>query len=223
MGRSAQWPVVESCRRLAIQNISSGDLFRDGCEWDSRMTWPSGFTIEFQCRLDPHRPDCRTLRAKYEIEDYHSGEEYQIDEVFTLQRLRQPFGGYRWYFICPSSRRRCRVLYIPPGATRFRSRWGFNCRLQYRSQRLAAPERLLHGATRTASRVLDAGPSEWRRKYSDWKFPPRPPWMRWKTYNRLDEKAQAYDRASDAAFAARLGLVCAPSESFDDMLARIVG
>jgi hypothetical protein len=29
---------------------------------------------------------------------------------------------------------------------------------------------------------------EWQRDYADWVFPPNLPWMRWKTYNRLDEK-----------------------------------
>jgi hypothetical protein len=34
-------------------------------------------------------------------------------------------------------------------------------------------------------------------EYEDWDFPPKPKWMRWKTYNQLDEKAQAYEKAAD--------------------------
>jgi hypothetical protein len=35
------------------------------------------------------------------------------------------------------------------------------------------------------------------KRYEDYDFPPKPKWMRWKTYNRVDEKAQAYEKASD--------------------------
>ena len=35
-----------------------------------------------------------------------------------------------------------------------------------------------------AAKALRMGPPEWREKYSDWEFPPKPPWIRWKTYNR---------------------------------------
>ena len=38
-------------------------------------------------------------------------------------------------------------------------------------------------------KVLKRGPPEWREEYTDWEFSPKPLWMRWKTYNRLDEKA----------------------------------
>jgi hypothetical protein len=38
-----------------------------------------------------------------------------------LQRIPQPYGRHRWYFICPSSNRRCSVLFKPPGAKRFRA------------------------------------------------------------------------------------------------------
>jgi hypothetical protein len=75
---------------------------------------------------------CRKLRLQYQVEDYF-GEVHSVDDTIYLQRFPQPFGGYRWYFICPSSNRRCTVLYQPPGAIRFRSRWGFRCRLQYQS------------------------------------------------------------------------------------------
>jgi hypothetical protein len=67
-----------------------------------------------------------------------------IDETIYLQRFPQPFGGHRWLFICPSTNRRCTVLCQPPGARRFRSRGGFRCRLQYRSQQLSPVHRYQH-------------------------------------------------------------------------------
>ena len=57
--------------------------------------------------------------------------------------------------------------------------------------------RYKRGAAKAAKKVLRKGPPEWREEYEDWDFPPKPKWIRWKTYNRLDEKAQAYEKAAD--------------------------
>jgi hypothetical protein len=175
--------------------LQKDEMLRDGCEWNSRISWPSGFTIEMECRIEP--PHWRKLRCKYEVEDYN-GEPQSIDETFYLQRFPQPFGGYRWYFVCPSDNRRCTVLYQPPGATRFRSRWGFRRRLQYQSQRLAPQSRHQHAAEQIAKRIAKKGPLDWQEKYGDWQFPPKPPWMRWKTYNGFDQRAQAHEQVADA-------------------------
>ena len=82
------------------------------------------------------------------------GDPHQVGETIYLRRFPQPYGGYRWYFICPSSNRRCSVLLKPPGGRRFRSRRGFRCRLQYQSQRLAPQHRYQHGRPR---RYLEKG------------------------------------------------------------------
>jgi hypothetical protein len=142
-------------------------------------------------------PHFRTLRLRYQTGDEYGDEFAHIDEAIYLQRFPQPFGGYRWHFICPSSNRRCSVLFKPPGGRRFRSRQGFRCRLQYQSQRLSPMSRYQRGAVKVAKKVLRKGPPEWREEFEDWDFPPKPRWMRWKTYNSLDEKAQAYEKAAD--------------------------
>ncbi len=61
----------------------------------------------------------------------------------------------------------------------------------------------MHKAT---DKVLDAGPSEWREKYRSWDFPPKPPGMHWKTYDRLVDRHIWYDAASAAAICERLKL-----------------
>jgi hypothetical protein len=166
--------------------------------------------------------NCRRLRLKYQGGGEYDDDVAEIDEKIWLQRFPQPFGGYRWFFICPSSNRRCMVLYQPPGAKRFRSRWGFRCRLQYRSQQLAPIHRYQHGATRAAKRVLEKGPREWREEYEDWDFPPKPKWMRWKTYYRMDEKAQAYEKAADDELAWAVHRLLLPGEDIDGSMDRIL-
>jgi hypothetical protein len=141
---------------------------------------------------------------------------------FGLSASPSRLVAIRWYFICPSSNRRCKVLYQPPGACRFRSRRGFRYKLQYQSQRSAPYHRYQRAATKLAKRVLRKGPPEWQEQYEDYEFPPKPPWMRWKTYNRLDEKAQAYEKAADDELAWQVQRLLLPGEDIDGMIDRIL-
>ena len=47
---------------------------------------------------------------------------------------------------------------------------------------------------------------EWREKYRAWEFPPKPPGMHWRTYNRHFERWEWYDAASWAMIGSRLKL-----------------
>lgn len=61
--------------------------------------------------------------------------------VQTVRLVSKPmrFGGKRWYFVCPSTKRLCCKLILPPGGRRFASikAWG----LAYRSQNIDAVAR----------------------------------------------------------------------------------
>jgi hypothetical protein len=70
--------------------------------------------------------------------------------------------------------------------------------------------------------VLKKGPREWREEYEDWDFPPKPKWMRWKTYNRLDEKAQAYEKAFDDALVWRARRLLWPGDGISELMDRIL-
>jgi hypothetical protein len=72
-----------------------------------------GQAIQYECRLEP--PNCRTFRLRYKTDDEYNDEVANIDETIYLRRFPQPYGGYRWYFICPSSNRRCLAALTPCG------------------------------------------------------------------------------------------------------------
>src|SRR5215208_1909124 len=120
--------IAEQLSAALSWDIASDNLLHDRWEWNSRIVWSNGFAIDAECRIEP--PNWRGLRLKYPVGGEYDDEAVHIDEMIYLQRFPQPFGGYRWYFICPSTNRRCQILYMPPGATRFRSRCGFRRRLQ---------------------------------------------------------------------------------------------
>jgi hypothetical protein len=93
--------------------------------------------------------------------------------------------------------------------------------LQYQLQRLAPQFRHQHASEQIAKRVLKKGTPEWQEVYTDWQFPPKPPWMRWKTYNRLDERAQAHEQAADAIMVWRCRKWLFSGETIDDLVKRI--
>lgn len=108
---------------------------------------------------------------------------------------------YEGNIVCPATHDYCQCLYMPPGATHFRSRRGFRVRLLYSSQRCDRRSRLMETGRKLARRVLERGPRTWRDEHRDWDFPPKPPWMRWKTYNRFFERWERYEQRADAALA----------------------
>jgi hypothetical protein len=110
-------------------------------------------------------------------------------QTFRLTSDPRPFGGRQWYIVCPTTHRRVRVLFRPLGATKFASRhaWGSR-RAAYASQFLNPVDRAWRTKAKVKARVLgDADPDEWD-------LPPKPKWMRWRTYERWEAK---YDQAED--------------------------
>ena len=56
-----------------------------------------------------------------------------IMQAVQLVSRRMRFGGKRWYFVCPNTKRPCCKLILPPGAKAFASvkGWGVSYRSQY--------------------------------------------------------------------------------------------
>jgi hypothetical protein len=115
-----------------------------------------------------------------------------LDQWIGLIACPRHYGGKQWYFICPVTNRRASVLWKPPGATRFRSRqgWGKGV-VAYRSQFLGPDDRAHAGQAKIKARLVgDRDPDEWD-------LPPKPKWMRWRTYNRYVERYDAYEDVLD--------------------------
>jgi hypothetical protein len=94
------------------------------------------------------------------------------------------------------------VLWRPPGARYFRSRQAWGRQVAYHSQ-FSDPDNRAHlGQARIKARLIaDRDPDEWD-------LPPKPKWMRWRTYKRHVERYDAYEDILDrgiCALAAKLG------------------
>jgi hypothetical protein len=100
--------------------------------------------------------------------------------ITRLRRVAtpQPFGGRRWWFLCPRTGRRVTKLYLPDGALTFASRQAYQ--LVYACQREPAHERASRRACKLRGKLGGTGGLD-----SDI---PKPKWMRVATYDRKLEE-----------------------------------
>jgi hypothetical protein len=121
----------------------------------------------------------------------------EVEQTITLVTLPRHYGGRQWFFMCPVTNRRASVLWLPPGARHFASRHAWPGQVAYRSQFMSAMDRAYLGMERIKRRLIgDLDPQEWD-------LPPKPKWMRWRTYRRLVERFERYEAALDAGALSR--------------------
>jgi hypothetical protein len=74
----------------------------------------------------PHSPSvCVSVRGETGLEPF----DQELSAIWTCC----PYGGRRWWWLCPKERRQVTKLYLPYGTTRFLSRAAYG--LEYQSQR----------------------------------------------------------------------------------------
>jgi hypothetical protein len=143
-GRYGGGPTVESTFRVDIDALRRHGLIRlgrGGCV--IRFSGPyHDLDVEIETHIDGPWNDW--VRLKYEMRDYRTGEPLKIDDKIFLATSRPPFGGLRWWFVCPRSNRRVRKLYLPLGGRHFWSRRAYE--LAYASQRETKYDRALRRA-----------------------------------------------------------------------------
>jgi hypothetical protein len=117
----------------------------------------------------------------------------QLDQRIVLVSHPRHFGGRQWYFVSPYMSRPATVLWMPPGARSFASRQCWTGQVAYASQFLCRDNRAHHGQAKIKSRLCTIGQFD----PDDWKLPPKPKWMRWRTYDRAVEKFDRYEAILD--------------------------
>jgi hypothetical protein len=133
-GRYGGRPTVEDGLALNLAKLLRDRLIRPGATVASSLHWRNTKTgaeiasIGYRCTM--------TAEVGHFVADYtvtRNGERVPVTLTVGLVSAPQPFGGRRWFFVCPVTGRRVAKLFKPPGGDRFASRqaWG----LAYRSQR----------------------------------------------------------------------------------------
>jgi hypothetical protein len=126
-----------------------------------------------------------------------------VQQIALLSRPRH-FGGRQFFFVCPVTGGLATVLWKPPRAARFCSRQAWGRRVAYASQFMDRDSRAHYGQSKINSRLCSIGQFD----AQDWKFPPKPKGMRWKTYNRHEQKFDHYEVILDSgieSLVAKLG------------------
>ena len=172
-----------------FQSIDIGWLRRQGAHTigaSGRITWSRngndtgsiGYAVETE-----------GIRLRYTCTP-RGGTPEHITELIALTTTQTRFGGFRYWFVCPSCARRCRLVY---GGARFR------CRLcqdaKYQSQYDSAMSRCTtrRWKIRRWLKARSGSGRDWPLGL-DYGLPPKPPRIHWATYDRLVALDQALAR-----------------------------
>ena len=190
-------PTVEGCRVLDIGRLRHQEVIRPNCRTTGHYAWTDADTGEqkasicFDAKLGD---DHGSLRLIYKSRAVWTDETHALDYTISLMTTAQPFGGYRWWFLCPRTGMRVAKLYLPHGAFQFASREAY--RLGYRCQREAPNDRALNRAFRLRRKLgADGG-------IGDVVFKPKG--MHSVTFNRKMAKVQVAEAICDAHLALSL-------------------
>jgi hypothetical protein len=120
-----------------------------------------------------------------------------LEQPIALVTLPRHLGGRQWFFVCPVTDRRASVLWLPRGAQQFASRHAWPGKVAYRSQFMTPMDRAHLGKEGIKRRLIgELDPEEWD-------LPPKPKWMRWRTYHRYVERFEQYEAILDAGALSR--------------------
>ncbi len=199
MARYGGRPTVESSITLDI-----GLLMRTGlrplCSGSGTMQWTSTNSLQPTCQLAYEAilsEDTGVLHLTGIMWFDPFGKSVRLnDQAIRMVATIPPYGGRRWWFLCPSTGQRIIKLHLPWGARVFASRqaYGLGFAVQRESKQDQAFRR-----TRKARAVIDGGPNLMGT------LPAKPKWMRWRTYWRHVDACQRAEQKT-------LGLLLASAE-----------
>lgn len=180
-------PTVESGITLDIRRLTRGGLVAGRSQSGSlQWTWPHNgqpiCSVEYQVAFNE---DAGTLHLVNITCFDPFGKPVRMEgQTIRLTTTTPPYGGRRWWLLCPCTGRRVMQLHLPYGARAFASRQAY--RLGYAVQRESAPDRARRRARKARQRIggspnLAEG------------LPGKPKWMRWRTYWRHVDACQEAD------------------------------
>lgn len=109
-----------------------------------------------------------------------------IDQTIRLVGCPRHFGGRQWYFVCPAQNRYVSVLWSLPGRRFFAGRKSLGKQVAYVSQSYSPGTRAQYMKDKLCDHIWEPGASD------EWDVPPKPKWMRWRTYERLSKRLEKY-------------------------------
>lgn len=133
--RSNRW-TTDDCLRINLSTLKQLGMLQRHCMDRRERVWSQrGQTIaKLTLVTDLH---CLQPSPRLTITGHAFGR--VINCVIQLEEQPLPYGGERWFALCPRTGRRSTALVLPPGQTHFASVSGWN--VSYGSQRECAIHR----------------------------------------------------------------------------------
>ena len=188
-GRWGGRPTVEQAKALPITGLMGRRTGAERQGWRGTWEWRSGYTNEITMRLAWLTfIDGNSGWVELEHAAARRGEVPQVVRYrIPITGVRQPFGGLRWFFVCPTGGGLVTKLYLPLGGLRFASREAY--RLGYRSQRESPRDRASSRYWKARQALMSE--DETKRKF-----------MHWRTFDAGLDDLAAKERALDGHFMA---------------------
>jgi len=194
-------PRYRACLQDGLK-LDLNRLRRQGFVCPGANTGPYGIRWSYSYTDEEICSGTLSASMEYENQGWLRIQIGSLDQHLILVPQARRFGGRQWYFECPRTLERCSVVWKPPGARSFASRKAWGRQVAYSSQFQTWYDRALSQGQ--ALRCKLGGP-EWAGYCGD--DPPKPKWMRWKTYDRILERSYRYEEIADVRlvqFASRL-------------------
>ena len=118
--------------RIELSYLLKNGYIKKGKYILGSLTWTNGSSIHFESHLETHIP---YIRLAYQNTDSYSGEITKQDYKIYLTTIPSNLSrGQIYYFICPITGRRCRILYKCYGSLIWKSRFAYRHRIYYHTQ-----------------------------------------------------------------------------------------
>jgi hypothetical protein len=188
--RGPSRPVVEQALSLDVDWFRREGVLVPHCRDSSSVTWPNvgtgekSVSIAYELQTEA---DVGWLRLTYPIMSRATDELQELDYRVKLVTTRPHFGDVRWWFLCPLTWQRVRMLYLHPFYDRFASRQALG--LTHASYWESRKDRAKRRVQKILRQLGGTGAlAELGRL-------PKPKGMHWETFDRLSAAAQeAYIR-----------------------------
>ncbi len=128
-GRRSNRPTTDQCLGISLSHLKQLGMLKRHCLSRRGLFWTQHgqtvadltFVSDTDCEPHPYLKITGFAFGRY------------IDCLVWLEEYRLPYGGERWYALCPKTGNRCAALVLPPGKAYFASVKGWD--VGYSSQR----------------------------------------------------------------------------------------
>lgn len=130
MGRWSTGAVtVNQCLQINVKNFTKG-ISKSFHSSNGTINWSTGASLSFAVTKNNYG-----LSLVLEYSKTFEGEKKNINYTIQIETVPSNLGkGQVYYFVCPFTFKRCRIIYMGYGSQYFKSRKAYRHRLYYPSQ-----------------------------------------------------------------------------------------